>query len=575
MKTLLFSAILVVTLLVSCHPDGLHDKLFSTADSLMDSHPDSALHILEQMGDSTSFSKRDRMRWMLLLAKAQNKSYATMPDDSMFEEVVEYYDRNGTPNDQMQAHYLYGCISRDLGDAPRALERYLEAAACADTTSSDCDHATLMGVYGQMAELFNRQGLPEEEVRALGKSGEHALKAGNVRNYIRCVELLVRPYYEMDDTAAVFETTLRARDLYLRHGFKKEAAAVFPTAIYVRLKQGRYKEARAMMDEFERHSGVFVDGEIESSRSGYESSRGMYFEGVHQLDSADFHYRKALSCGHPFGAYRGLLSIFSTTGQADSVRKYAPLYVKSVDEAAAEQRTKAMLETKALYDYTRMEKMSAQKAMEARQTRLLLVFVLLVALGMGLMVFSKYRKYKGAKLAELARMSRELVEMKEKREQRENELKLMETDMEAAIQEKQREITTMAERAKNLQEQYERLARQETVKSMMKEQLVEKFRSMTALKSNWNPPASEDWDELEHFFQQHLPSLSEKINGIEDMTPRDKRICMLCLLDFNTGEMAALLETSKQSVSNAKRKANNKIFGKNDAASLATNLMKL
>ena len=330
-----------------------------------------------------------------------------------------------------------------------------------------------------------------------------------------------------------------------------------------------------MMDEFERHSGVFVDGEIESSRSGYESSRGMYFEGVHQLDSADFHYRKALSCGHPFGAYRGLLSIFSTTGQADSVRKYAPLYVKSVDEAAAEQRTKAMLETKALYDYTRMEKMSAQKAMEARQTRLLLVFVLLVALGMGLMVFSKYRKYKGAKLAELARMSRELVEMKEKREQRENELKLMETDMEAAIQEKQREITTMAERAKNLQEQYERLARQETVKSMMKEQLVEKFRSMTALKSNWNPPASEDWDELEHFFQQHLPSLSEKINGIEDMTPRDKRICMLCLLDFNTGEMAALLETSKQSVSNAKRKANNKIFGKNDAASLATNLMKL
>ncbi|MBR7054111.1 MAG: hypothetical protein IKI26_05030, partial [Prevotella sp.] len=172
---------LVVTLLVSCQTDGGHDKLFHTADSLMATSPDSALHILEGMGDSAFFNKRDRMRWMLLLAKAQNKAYVTMPDDSIFEEVVEYYDKNGSPNDRVQAHYLYGCISRDLGDAPRALERYMEAVTCADTTASDCDHTTLMGVYGQMADLFYKQGLPEEEARALGLSGEHALKAHNVR----------------------------------------------------------------------------------------------------------------------------------------------------------------------------------------------------------------------------------------------------------------------------------------------------------------------------------------------------------------------------------------------------------
>ena len=159
------------------------------------------------------------MRCLLLLAKAQNKVYATMPTDSIFEEVVAYYDRHGSSNDQVLAHYLHGCISRDLNDAPKALERFMEAVALADTTASDCDYATLYGVYGQMATLFFRQNLPREEIQALEKAKEYSLKAGNILNYIKCIELQVRPYYTLDDTAAIIRTTYQARDLYLKNGY--------------------------------------------------------------------------------------------------------------------------------------------------------------------------------------------------------------------------------------------------------------------------------------------------------------------------------------------------------------------
>ena len=84
MRPTLTVLFLVIILLGSCMRTSNYDKLFSTADSLMDTRPDSALNILEGMGDSDSFNKRDRMRWMLLLAKAQNKAYVTMPDDSIF-----------------------------------------------------------------------------------------------------------------------------------------------------------------------------------------------------------------------------------------------------------------------------------------------------------------------------------------------------------------------------------------------------------------------------------------------------------------------------------------------------------
>ena len=34
-----------------------------------------------------------------------------MPSNSLFQEVVDYYDRRGTPNEKMEALYLLKCIS--------------------------------------------------------------------------------------------------------------------------------------------------------------------------------------------------------------------------------------------------------------------------------------------------------------------------------------------------------------------------------------------------------------------------------------------------------------------------------
>ena len=613
---------LVIILLGSCMRTSNYDKLFSTADSLMDTRPDSALYILEGMGDTNSFNKRDRMRWMLLLAKAQNKAYVTMPDDSIFEEVVEYYDKNGTPNDQVLAHYLHGCISRDLGDAPRALERYMEAVTCADTTASDCDHATLMGVYGQMADLFYKQGLPEEEARALGLSGEHALKAHNVRNYIRCVELLVRPYYELDDTAAVFETTQRARDLYLRHKLKKEAASVFPTAIYLRLKQGRYAEARTMMDEFERHSGLFVDGEIESSRSGYESSRGMYFEGVHQLDSAEFHYRKALAYGHPFGAYRGLLSIYSTLGITDSVRKYAPLYVKSVDEAAAEQRTKAVLETKALYDYTHSKEEAERERRKAEDLRSKMLGLLVAAGIAAVLSVWFYRSYKRRKEMEIARLADAYDATKERLADNEQELAELrvgklalesakrkaemllgkengrESGVGAAVEErltdsisslinelsviverrdallamKEDELERLAAKDTEYEERLKKLTGGKTLAALDGSTIVSVFKKMASDGSKGRKPNKQDWDGLYKAFMLHVPAFYLDLRDAHGLSELELRTALLECIGVKSGGISRVLGKSSQHVTNLKASVNMKMFGDGKAGQLRSNL---
>ena len=53
------------------------------------------------------------------------------------DSLVSYFDRHGSANDRMMAHYVQGRVHHDMGEAPQALECYQKAAEQADTTSSD------------------------------------------------------------------------------------------------------------------------------------------------------------------------------------------------------------------------------------------------------------------------------------------------------------------------------------------------------------------------------------------------------------------------------------------------------
>ncbi|MBR6203257.1 MAG: hypothetical protein IKQ62_09655, partial [Bacteroidaceae bacterium] len=176
--------ILIATLLLSaCTDDRRVLSLLDRAETLMEASPDSASRLLHA-ADSTiaQQSEPTRMRHAVLLAEANNKLYQPLPPDTIFQEVVDYYDRHGTPNQQLRAHYLLGCIYRDRNEAPQALQCYYDAIEKADTLSEDCDYTTLFSVYGQMAELYRAQFMAERELQAWEQYRHYALKTGDIRN---------------------------------------------------------------------------------------------------------------------------------------------------------------------------------------------------------------------------------------------------------------------------------------------------------------------------------------------------------------------------------------------------------
>ena len=138
-------------ILVGCTENRVQMQRLQVIDSLMEAHPQAAYDSLCRF-DSLEMGNASRkvvMKQRLLMAKAQNKLYLSMPTDSIFQEVVDYYDSKGSDNEKMQAYYLMGCVYRDQKEAPKAMMSYKKAVEYADTLSKKCDYCTLSKVYGQ------------------------------------------------------------------------------------------------------------------------------------------------------------------------------------------------------------------------------------------------------------------------------------------------------------------------------------------------------------------------------------------------------------------------------------------
>ena len=72
---------------------------------------------------SACYSGRHQQMLALLdEADSLNRAYAQLPSDTLLLEATAYFDRHGSANERLRAHYLLGCAYRDMGDAPRALQ---------------------------------------------------------------------------------------------------------------------------------------------------------------------------------------------------------------------------------------------------------------------------------------------------------------------------------------------------------------------------------------------------------------------------------------------------------------------
>ena len=335
LRLFLLCAVLAV---VACSERREYREALSRAEAAMADHPDSALLILDSLGQyEQEFGRHFRMQFQLHRLNAQNKTDVTFTSDSLAKELVDHFDSHGTTNERVLAHYLLGRVYGDMGEAPRAISSYQDAIAVADTTAVDFDFYALECVYSQMATVFHRQLLLTNEIEARKKASYYAFRANKPKWGIYNIDMIAGTYIllnKKDSAEIILKSVL---EQYREHGYTQQALRSSRTLIHLYLEDPkRLAEAKALMDQFEAESELFDEHhELPPSQRHYYSYKGKYYESLNVLDSAEYYYRKIYRPNMTYvqkdPMYRGLLSVFKKRHQADSVAKYAQLYGEAND----------------------------------------------------------------------------------------------------------------------------------------------------------------------------------------------------------------------------------------------------
>lgn len=583
--------IIVLAVLLGCTERQEYRDALVRAEAAMNDHPDSALMILDSLGKhEQEFGKHFRMQYLLHLTNAQNKTDVTFTSDSLAKELAEYFDSRGTTNERMLAHYLLGMAYSDMGEAPKAINSFQDAIDAADTTVTEFNFHQLSCVYSQMATIYHRQLLLTNEIDARNKASHYAFRANQTKWSIYNQIMSAGAYILLNKKDSAEIILRSALERYRENGFKQEALRYSRSLIHLLVGQpDKLSEAKALMNQFETESDLFDEHhELPPSQHQYYDYKGRYFEGIHQLDSAEYYYRKIyrpkMSYASQDPMYRGLLSVFTKRHRTDSIAKYAQLYCMVNDSSIALKDRDQIAQMTATYNYSRLQKEAHKNEVKAYRSLIgLMIAIILIVLSIiaAFLIWSYYKR-------KINKIKIEFADKTEEYEENLRQLQLLESTHQKVIaehtdsysriyQDYESEKSRLLEENEMLQNRIDEIQKNEAIskhieasEAFKKEMIVTQILNLAERRSG--PVKESFWTELIKVFGKKFPALYNDLRQHCD-TPQNIRVCILTVLDIGNDDQAIMLDTTKQRVSNVRRDLNKALFNEPSSRTLRKNLV--
>ncbi|MBR3647333.1 MAG: hypothetical protein IKN59_02965 [Paludibacteraceae bacterium] len=619
--------LLILCLLAACGDDARIATVLNRADSLMNSRPDSALTLLDSALHTGDASDRQTARLRLRRLNAINKldTVFTEAHVAQASELVTHFDRHGTPNERMLAHYLLGRTYADAGQAPQAIQSYLEAAECADTTSVDCDYRQLCFVYSQMGDLFYRQNLYHESLRSLNKAVKYGYEGKDTLHALLACAFKVHVYSMLSNKDSVLIISENTSNQFRQVGYGHEAASILLSQIRILVERGLLNKAHQQMIIYERESGFFDDNcEIESGREVYYYVKGTYYLAIGKNDSAEYYFRKEIATGRDFNnqnaGSRGLALLFQQTHRPDSAAKYALYSYAMNDSVYAQMATRDVNHMKAIYDYSHFQRVAEKEKEQAEKERskrntIILSFLFLCAIS-GYFVYRYKNKQRELReeqikkhLQEVNSLKLEFADATESYKENLHELQLLEESRKKVIsiirdelhglnkekdnykkkytelkllkdrisEEYEKSIEVFRKENCELNEKIETLKQQDGISEhikgsnqFVKNEIVKQIKDMTDNPLSTISP--KQWENLIEVFSEFYPVLYKDILSCK-LNVNCLKVCILTVIGIRNNEQANLVGLTKQNITNSKTSLNEHLFKEKTSRTLNKNLV--
>ena len=511
------------------------------------------------------------MQQALADLQAANQADTVFQSDSAAQALVRYFDHPWhRRNDRVLAHYLLGRAHADMGEAPQAIEDYQTAIECADTTDEDCDFRILRNVYGQMAEVYHAQNLPEDEIEAQKMYNHLSWMNGDTLYAIEGFRSLECPYYLLGEHDRILEIDSLSRCQFLIIGETAYAARSLLAASNILTQRRESERAKKYIDIIRLEADIFnEDQQLIPGHEMFYYTLGLYFDGINQLDSAEYYYRRVLAAGEREAGYKGLLSVYSKRGVPDSIAKFAPLYADANDASHDRQRTAEVHKTTSLYNYNRHLKNAQKESMKARRRLMIINGCVILILFMLIIGYAFYAK---------------TIRRERDREHALNILRSKYIEISTALENSIAERIEQKEHTERLGQNLQELVEQKTQLELLVSTLQEKNKIgsyytddivqtiLSCAVYRRQTPSAKLFHQLYHLFSEAFPDFVAFVSKTHSLTDYEWYVCILTDLGLGNNDMSFLIGQTAQRVNNIKRQVNHNLFGEDVSSTLQANL---
>ena len=562
---------LMMGILLGCHHHDEASRQLAEMDSLIYTNPRGVLMQLDSMEGAMTLSRRDRMHLELLRGAAMNKTDSLFITDSVMLMVADYYDRYGSANERMQAHYTLGCAYRDMGDAPRAVACYQEAAHCADTLSQDCDYPTLMRVHSQMAHLYKLQKLFDEAMQEETIAEKYCWQMGDTLSAIDIEGQICSTLYNIGKTDESLTQSLQLYNKCNELELKNIANLKCLHLARCYMDLNKYDIAKIWLDKYETNLyHNFHPEQIEGRLSAIYTSKGAYFLFVGMIDSAEYYYRKTLEykqiSHNEVPVFRGLQEIYSIKNQPDSIRKYTALFSAAKERQFNVATSEATKRMKSLYNYSVEQEIAQKKSAEIQQLRSiilaasLLFFIVLFVLFFLYHLYYRRNKQKALEISDLKYQLQSNLSALRSAEEQQLALSLEKAAHADLLAKKAQEVEALKENVAHYENRLNALGSSKKGILLSSSPIINRLKYCLMAISK-RPVTDNDWQELKETVERLYPTFYHDTNAHGILSEKDYRTCLLVKAGFTTTEIDHLMGLTQGSTSTNRQRLMKKVFG--------------
>ncbi len=552
------------------------------AESVMFDHPDSALHILEDMPmPSARRDKENHALWCLLVTQAQYKQVMKISSDSLVRIAYDYYKPTDNARRKAISALYMGNINYELGNIEEAMRYYLEGKTEVEKTD---DYKTGYLIMSSLGELYLYRDFSDYALDACTKAYDYAVKDSNKRYQTASLKFLARCHCIADQLPQAIEIYQKCSEIALELGSTGYYYNIQSELALVYTNSGEAQKSQDLVKSFPKKFYPLL-------------LAGTNYFRLNQYDSAYYYLNKALNTDNVYtkqDAYRILYKL----GDTPKYRKYLKTYCDSLlfytDSVMSLDKGKEIIAYKEKYDHqkliTEQQRLKLEKA-DAQRMMFIITICLIVVIAVVAYLYQRRlvrkettirkqseklqdymlqlheyetqlmqnNRYMGELKEQLSGQEMNSEELHEYREQIDslqvensrlsekiNSLQHHIKDYSSKLDKARRE----ADKFRSLSEENLYLKQRERV---LTDYLVDNDRLVKELREKCRVLEAGEWETLEQMCESTYSNFVSRLLGVcPTLTKQELHLCMLIKLRFNNAQMSEIFGVNTTSVSQKK-----------------------